>query len=68
MNRRDQQIDLMYDAASLLRFLKARCRIIYYPPNNEYPIEHAPLARKDQWGALVAAWKKENETGRISGR
>jgi hypothetical protein len=30
-----------------LEWLYAHCRIVYYPPDGSYPIEHAPLARKD---------------------
>jgi hypothetical protein len=34
------------------------CRVVFYPQNNEYPIEHAPHARKEARLAIIAALTK----------
>lgn len=36
-----------------LHWLRNHCRIIYFPADNAYPIEHAPNAGKDQWDELM---------------
>ncbi len=43
------------DAAAREKRLRENCRIVFYPPNNGYPIEHAPHAKKDQWDAIISA-------------
>jgi hypothetical protein len=37
-----------------LNWLRSTCRIVYYPPDDRYPIEHTAAARKDQFDAIIA--------------
>jgi hypothetical protein len=45
------------DAEMLDRVFK-HCRIVFYPSNGEYPIEHAPHARKDAKDDILAELAK----------
>lgn len=36
-----------------LAFIKRCCRVVYYPPDGSYPIEHAPGAGKDQFDEIL---------------
>jgi hypothetical protein len=38
-----------------LNWARSNCRIVYLPPGEAYPVEHAPHAGKDGWHALAAA-------------
>ncbi len=38
--------------------IRSKCKIVYFPSNNEYPIEHAPLANKDNFDAIIEALAK----------
>ena len=42
------------ERAELLRLIRQHCRVIYHPPNGEYPIEHTLAANKDMWHTLLA--------------
>jgi len=39
-------------AAERLAWARKNCRVVYFPPDGSYPIEHAPHAGKDMWEAL----------------
>lgn len=41
-----------------LEWLWANCRIVYFPPDGEYPIEHTMAARKDSRELIEAARDK----------
>lgn len=50
--------ELERENAKLLRRLewaRKNCRVVFYPSDGAYPIEHAPFARKDMWEALCVA-------------
>jgi hypothetical protein len=38
-----------------LDFLRGHCRIVYYPEDGSYPIEHAPHAGKDGFDDILKA-------------
>lgn len=40
-----------------ITWLRERCRIVLYFPDDRYPIEHAPGANKDQFMAILAERK-----------
>jgi hypothetical protein len=48
------------EAERLLRMIRANCRVIYYPPDGMYPLEHAPHARKDMWDAIIYALREQS--------
>jgi hypothetical protein len=47
---------------AFLAFIREHCRVVYYPPKDhpigDYPIEHAPHARKDSWMWIEAEFKR----------
>lgn len=47
--------NLIQELTDRLSWLKASCRVVYYPKDGSYPIEHAPGAGKDQWDAILTA-------------
>lgn len=50
------------EAERLLAAVRAQCRVVYYPPEvGTYPIEHAPLANKDMWDAIVWALRDRSQ-------
>lgn len=48
-----------------LDWLRKNCRIVFYPPDGRYPIEHAPGAKKDQWDAIMVE-ADQYQTGRVA--
>jgi hypothetical protein len=42
-----------------LNFIRAHCRVVFYPSDGRYPIEHTMAARKDQFDAIIAEMKPD---------
>lgn len=51
VNEEDGKSEPLFTGAQL-EWIFANCRIIYFPPGNEYPVEHSMLANKDMRAEL----------------
>lgn len=41
--------------------IRNRCRVVCFPANGSYPIEHNPIANKDSWEMLLAELEAKND-------
>lgn len=76
MGYKEQQADLTAaradadalagDGASLkcLQWVRDNCKLVYWPSDGSYPIEHNPHAGKNQWDAIMAAAQHVARTNR----
>lgn len=53
-----KQPESQCSASVQLEWLWANCKIVYWPPDGRYPIEHAPHARKYSRDAIESEMPK----------
>lgn len=67
--RNDLRARLLSEDALLLAEIRRHCRVVYYPPEvGMYPIEHAPIAGKDMWDAIVYALRGRHQEPPVAAR
>ncbi len=50
-----QQLAALEEDRAMLEWIRLNCRVVFYPPHPEYPIEHTIHCGKDQWQYLRAS-------------